>query len=42
MTPTDTGPLIALLDQSDKHHTACAIAVQRLSRPLVTTWPCLT
>jgi len=40
---TDTGPLIALLDDNDRHHGDC-IAVMKLlpSSPLQTTWPCFT
>ena len=40
---TDTGPLIALLDESDKHHAACLAVAQNLPHaPLVTTWACFT
>jgi predicted nucleic acid-binding protein len=42
MTPTDTGPLVALLDSRDKHHVSCVAASKRLPRPFLTTWPCLT
>ena len=40
---TDTGPLIALLDEGDKHHAACRQVARGLPKsPLVTTWPCFT
>ena len=40
MTLCDTGPLIALIDQDDRHHTRCVEALNPAS-PLLTTWPCL-
>ncbi len=40
---TDTGPLIALLDDGDKHHANCVQVVSSLPKaPLLTTWPCFT
>ncbi len=40
---TDTGPLIALLDEGDMHHTSCVNAINGLPKvPLLTTWPCFT
>ncbi len=43
MTPTDTGPLVALADRSDPYHQAAKAAVATLPvGPLVTSWPCLT
>ncbi len=38
----DAGPLIALIDTSDKNHSRCVAALPSLSSPLLTTWPCLT
>ncbi len=42
MTLTDTGPLIGVIDEDDKHHAACATQLPRLDEPMVTTWPCFT
>ncbi len=38
----DTGPLVAIVDESDKDHHRCVNVVKRLVDPLVTTWPVLT
>lgn len=43
MTLCDTGPLVALVDRDDPHHTRCVAALDQLpAGNLVTTWPCLT
>lgn len=43
MTLTDTGPLVALLDDDDANHAACFAAAKTLpSGALLTTWPCFT
>ncbi|MBX9584137.1 MAG: PIN domain-containing protein [Gemmataceae bacterium] len=43
MTPTDTGPLVALVDRRDPYHpVAVRTAADLPDAPLVTTWPCLT
>ncbi len=40
---TDTGPLVALLDENDRQHTACQAVMKSLPKgPLQTTWPCFT
>lgn len=43
MTLTDTGPLVALLDEDDHHHELCAAAAARIAVwPMLTTLPCFT
>ena len=43
MTLTDAGPLIALLDRTERHHRTCTAALQELPpEPMLTTWPCFT
>lgn len=41
-TPTDTGPLLALLNQNDASHARCTAALSRLRAPMLPTVPCLT
>lgn len=42
MTLTDAGPLVALIDADEPDHELCALTVQTLTLPLVTTWPAFT
>ena len=43
MILTDTGPLVALLDEDDNHHVVCLAAARNLpAGPMTTTWPCFT
>ncbi len=44
MTPVlaDTGPLVAIVDGSDRDHRRCIAALKRLVDPLLTTWPAVT
>ncbi len=43
MILTDTGPLIALLDNRDNFHNICVETLESLPpEPLLTTWPCFT
>lgn len=40
---TDTGPIVALFDEDDDHHSDCTAVLHRLPYgPLVTTWCCFT
>jgi len=43
MILTDTGPLVALLDEDDPYHSPCAeVSKQLPASPLLTSWPCFT
>jgi uncharacterized protein len=42
MTLVDTGPLVALFDKKDAHHTRCVRVLKKASPPLVCTTPVLT
>ncbi len=43
MTLSDTGPLVALIDDDDPHHRVCDTTYRVVATPpLLTTWPCFT
>jgi hypothetical protein len=42
MILTDAGPLIAIIDQGEKHHRACVQCLAELTGPMLTTWPAFT
>jgi len=42
MVVIDTGPLVALFDESEEQHEVCYEAMKTLKGPPVTTWPVLT
>jgi len=35
----DTGPIVALLDENDQHHQACAMQAQKMPEVVYTCWP---
>src|SRR5205085_5407874 len=41
-TLTDTGPLVALVDAGEPEHETCRRALDRVSSPMLTTWPVFT
>jgi hypothetical protein len=38
----DAGPMVALIDAGEPDHDGCVAALERLTAPMVTTWPAFT
>ena len=38
----DAGPLIALIEPTDRHHDACVDALRAIREPLMSVWPAFT
>src|SRR5262245_2633480 len=39
MILVEAGPLVALVDGSDRHHRRCEAALRALAEPMATVWP---
>lgn len=42
MVIIDTGPIVALFDESEPLHKTCAATLKKIKSPLITSWPVLT
>ena len=42
MILTDAGPLVAILDRTERRHGQCRAALSSLRGPMLTTWPAFT
>lgn len=42
MILVDAGPLVALIDADDQHHSKCVATLQTIREPLATVWPAVT
>lgn len=38
----DAGPMVALINADDRHHSACRTALESIREPLGTVWPAVT